>query len=407
MSYAAVIFGLLLLVSLHELGHFLAARAVGIRATRFFVGFPPKLWGKTVGETEYGIGAIMLGGYVRLPGMFRPTGRDAARRLEYRAEPLAITLDDLARAENADRVRTELEYLDHRAAAMVGGGEASERDIRLFRDIVGKLLDDCHERAYWRAPLWRRMVVIAAGPLANVLVCLVVLWTVFTFFLVPNHISWYVGAVEKGSPAAQAGVKVGDRIVRWNGHPLKESTVKSVLRKGRGKPVDLVVKKKGSEQRFTLTPVDDHGKQRVGVGLAEHTGQLTLGWNPISPVRGLKGSLELMGDVSSDSVNGLRRLLHTEGRKEVSSVVGIVRVAPDVQQQLPLVVYFALLNLGIAILNLLPILPLDGGHLAFGVIEAVRNGRPIARAAYERVSMVGIALMLMLFLTGLRNDLGF
>ena len=117
-------------------------------------------------------------------------------------------------------------------------------------------------------------------------------------------------------------------------------------------------------------------------------------------------AVRVLGGTSHQVVTGLGRILNPDNLDEVSSVVGIVKVAPAWAKAGNLVGYLGILSLAIAIYNLLPLLPLDGGHVAFGLLERIRRGRPLPRVAFERYSMVGLLLMLSLFFVGLGNDLG-
>lgn len=431
----AIVGALIFIVMIHELGHFLTARAVGVRATKFYVFFPPALLKKQVGEVEYGVGAIPLGGFVRLPGMFEPTAADTHWRLEPTLEELIRGVSDpdlrlqlssafraLARAANADELRTELMEL-HAVVSQVleqqkdtvGPFEGQPLAVyqRRLRKLLGRIegiADDCHPRAYWRASLWRRMAVIFAGPLVNILLAFLVLFVYIAFFQPRFEQQWQVASVTKGGPAAEAGVRKGDRIVEWGGKPASPDgrAFSEQVEATRGETLDLVVERDDRRRSYTIEPTRIDGDRRVGVAIGSVPGSVKrLPGNervPIDDSVALAG--RAMWQVTSGTLKGLSRIVRGEDLDQVSSVVGIVKVAPEVERRDRMVEYVAFISLVIAIFNLLPLLPLDGGHMAFGLVEFLRRGRPLPRAAFERFSFVGLALMLGLFLIGLQNDLG-
>ena len=420
MPYLIAIFGLFAIILIHEAGHFLAARMVGVRATRFFIFFPPKLVSVQRGEVEYGIGTIPLGGFVKLPGMFEPRAEESHWRIEPEvrwcadqvAEGAARTqlldlLDAVKRSADADQLGRACTELADGVLA-----HATNRRMRVIARRIRDIADDCHERAYWRAQLWRRMVVILAGPLANIILAFVIFWTVATFLNPVYHYSWKIGKVSPGAPAAVAGVKQGDLIVSWNGvkpgsSARQASRFAKTVTKSIGKPTVISVRdsRAGAGARtYRLTPTDINGKQRIGV--MTQVEQAFVRYERDDPWSALHTGARAMVTTSSAVVTGLSRLTNPDNLDEVSSVVGIVKVAPAWAEAGNLVGYLGILSLAIAIYNLLPLLPMDGGHVAFGVIERIRRGRPLPRAAFERYSMVGLMLMLGLFAVGLSNDLG-
>lgn len=441
-----VILGLMALVMIHEAGHFLAARAVGIRATKFSLFFGPAIWKRQMGETEYRLGTIPLGGYVSLPGMFPPSSSETAERLGEYVKDIALGLDAaddrdalltalnrLASADDPDQLARRLEVLDQELTRAIehqsapGGAhtalsaDAWTKRVGRVQKLVTTILDDCHPRAYWRAQLWRRMTVIAAGPFVNIVVAFVVLTGVLTFF--DPVLRYGIASIEKDSPAAAAGIKPSDTIVKWGGVSASSDLeqMQRAIEKSRGKDVTLVVKNAdGVTRTERLSPVvldrdkkvaaanADKGEdaatpaKRIGVNFElERTA-----WQRRNPVGAAGDSVQFMWLITVGQIKGLSRVVLPEGRKEISSVVGIVKIAPEVQKRDSLLTYIAVISMALAVLNLLPILPLDGGHLMFGLIEFLRRGRPLPRSAFERYSVVGIAFVLMLFVIGLSNDVG-
>lgn len=423
MPYLLAVIALILLVVFHELGHFLAARAVGIRATKFYVFFPPALFKKTVGDVEYGIGAIPAGGFVKLPGMFEPVPGDVAERLRWEYEDLLPEVDGDSRLR-LDAARRAVAHAD-------GPDDLVEplTDIRDTLDAIDEptpvvtksrerivaILDDVHPKAYWRASLWRRMTVIFAGPFVNLLIAFVVL-TAFSWFLSPQYETTgplSVGAVSKNSPAAEAGITTSSRISDWNGpvEGLEPVELGDRIRDSVGKPTDLTwIDKDGDRHSETITPRDitGDGSRDKRMGLVPQLDQdnvAVVGRITTDPMTGMRDAVAQIREVTVGTVTRLPRVFFDdEVRNEVSSVVGIVQVAEDVDQAGTTIHYIALISLVLAVMNLLPLLPLDGGHLLFGLLEAVRR-RPMPRAAFERYSLVGLTLVMILFFIGLDNDL--
>ncbi len=403
MSVAIAIAGLAFLILIHEAGHFFVARAVGMRPRKFYIFFPPALVKRVRNGIEYGIGAIPLGGYVKIPGTHRPAGRDLADYLgpavseapwlEARIEPVRRALDE----ERLDAARSGLSDLRgslERAELSEGARRNAERGVT---DIDDALSPD----AYWRAAAWKRIAVIFAGPATNLVFAVALLAVVFSLGV---PVASSVESVEPGSPAERAGLRAGDEIVAIDGRqvtPVLTERVPARIGETRGQPVTLTVERGG--RRVTLEPARARvrdGAYRLGFRL--RADERTFG--PADAVR--FAALETWA-VTEATGSALGRIVTGSGRDEVSSPVGIVQgssQALEVDERIYLRI-LALISLSLALLNLLPLLPLDGGHIAFSVIEAVR-GRAIPRAAYERVSAIGIALVLMLFFIGLSNDVG-
>jgi regulator of sigma E protease len=431
MPFLEIIAALIALVVLHELGHFLAARAVGIRATKFYIFFPPALLKRTIGDVEYGIGAIPAGGFVKLPGMFEPDPGEVAERMRVELDEVQPHIRDsdvrlqldaarraIAHADGADGLVAPLTEL--RSALLdvqeelAGGAQEARTAVRATTGRIDNLLDDLHPRAYWRAALWRRMTVIFAGPLTNVLIAFVVLvgfygaWVPRYDITKPFHLS----AVEANGPAKLAGVSTKDEIVGWNGPVVGQDVdrLNQRIADGRGKPVTLTWRDRhGTVTSRTIFPAHINGEDapRIGVALP-HSADVQVrvaGRTGVAWPRAAHFALLEMRDITWGSVSSIPRVFFDkQKRKELSSVVGIVQVADDVDQAGMLVRYVAFISMALAVMNLLPLLPLDGGHLLFGLLEALRR-RPMPRAAFERYSMIGMAFVLLLFFIGLDNDI--
>jgi regulator of sigma E protease len=403
MTFLVVIAGLVLLVFLHELGHFWVARAVGMRPRSFYIGFPPALVKIRRKGIEYGIGMIPLGGLVRIPGMHRPAARDLRTLVEpaLREQPsLAPAVGAVRRAleaEDYDAARRAYPELERETAAAhlsTGARRAAERGLR-------EVEEGTSPEAYWRAATWKRVAVIAAGPLANVFIAFAILFAVFTIAGGPSQRpTAEVAAVESGTPAAAAGLQPGDHILAVNGQQTTTFDAAShLIRSSHGGAVTLTVLRDGRR-------VDVGPRRTVRLG-----GRWIFGFEPAArlvPYSTGKAARTAGSDlwgVVTGTATGIRGLFSNQGRSQLSGPVGIVRVSQQ-QLQVGLTHYLEILafvSMSLALLNLLPLLPLDGGHILFSLIEAVRK-RALAREVYERVSVVGIAFILLIFVIAFSND---
>ncbi len=403
MTLLVVIAGLVLLVFLHELGHFWVARAVGMRPRSFYLGFPPALFKIRRKGIDYGIGMIPLGGMVQLPGMNRPAARDLRLFLEQalREEPsLVPAVGAVRRAleaedyEAARRACFELEREVSAAQLTPGARRSAQRALR-------EVEEGTSPEAYWRGATWKRVAVIAAGPLANVAVAFAILFLVFAISGGPsNQATREVFSVTSGTPAAAAGLQPGDHIVAVNGRPTSTfDAVSSSITSSRGRPVTLTVLRNG--RRATVGPrktVKVDGRWRFGFEAATEL-------VPYSTGSAAHAAGSDLWSVVTGTGQGLAGLFSSHGRSQLSGPVGIIRVS---QEQLRVgwthyLEILAFVSMSLALLNLLPLLPLDGGHILFSLIEAVRR-RALAREVYERVSVVGFAFILLLLVIASSND---
>jgi len=205
-------------------------------------------------------------------------------------------------------------------------------------------------------------------------------------------------SVVPGTPAERAGLRAGDRIVAIDGTGVEASHISERIGDSGGRPLELTVERDGGAVTLPPTPPElTDGRYRLGFRLSgEGLGPAEASWQ----------ALRLTGIVTKEIGASLGRLVTGEGRKDIASPVGIVQGSSTAAQE-GVETYLwvlGLLSLSLALLNLLPLLPLDGGHVVFSLIEGVR-GRSVGREIYERVSTVGIALVLILFFIGLSNDI--
>lgn len=357
MSWVLTLLGFVALVVLHELGHFAVAKAVGMRVERFSLFFPPKLIGVRRGETEYMLGAIPAGGYVRITGM-SPRERDSI-------------------------------------------------DLRIAH------------RTYYAQPVWKRLAVIAAGPAMNVLIAFAILWGIYALSAhEPRTDRVRIQAVEHGHPAAGT-VRVGDVLVAVDGRPVRLSSnggsadfiaeISAHRCPGRqvagcpaATPVHLTVLRGGRRLSFAVTPRYEPklGRTLIGIETAPVYVRESLD-------RAAATSVGEMWHVTSLTVTRISEIfVSSHARKEVHSIVGVSDVASEAFSFSATAALFvlALVSLSLAVINLFPFLPLDGGHIFWALAEKLR-GRPIPFSVMERASVVGFALVLFLFLIGFTNDI--
>jgi regulator of sigma E protease len=400
-SWFVAVFGLAFLVLIHEAGHFFTARVLGMRPRRFYIGFPPAIAKFTRNGIEYGIGAIPLGGYVKIPGMHRPAPSDLDTHLGpalREAPELTGSVERMKRKLNRgefehgpelDALETVVESVD----VSQGARRSAERGLNELSDGLGP-------DAYWRARTWKRVAVIFAGPGTNLLFTIVLLTIVFAFGV--RVATQTVAEVSPGSPADVAGLRAGDRIVGVDGQRLNDfDDLFTRIQDSNGAVVHLEVERKGTSHEISVAPTYYSG-QNWAIGFRP-----SARWERYSVGEAVALALDRTWEVTKAIGNGMARLVTGEGRREISSPVGITRVSSQAVQT-DFRVYLQLLafiSLSLALLNLLPLLPLDGGHIAFSLVEGIRR-RAVGREVYERVSIVGIALVLMLFFIGLSNDLG-
>ncbi len=402
MNVLVSILGLALLILVHEAGHFFTALAVKMRPRKFYIGFPPAVAKVKRNGIEYGIGAIPLGGYVKIPGMHRPAGPDLDVGLERARKEAPELTGPIARVErpleagDLEGARAALAELEAAVAAADLSPSTRAAAERVLRDIDDGLAPD----AYWRAGVWKRVAVIAAGPGTN-LAFAIVLFAIL-FMLGTTQATRTIASLDTAKPAAKAGMRPGDEIVAINGQPVGPDDIAARIVASKGRPLRITVVRDG--RRVALPPVravKTAGRYVIGIRLegVEGPGE--------SPPAAFRKSFQVTWDVTTEIGKSLLRLSRGQGKEEISSPVGIVQGSSEALKQgfETYLSVLGLISLSLALLNLLPLLPLDGGHITFSIIEGVR-GRAVPRHVYEKVSAVGIALVLLLFFTGLSNDLG-
>ncbi len=335
------ILGLGLLIFVHELGHYLAARACGMYVEKFYLGFPPAILKTRRGGTEYGIGAIPLGGYVKIAGM--------------------------------------------------------RQDDEVPKAAAG--------RTFSSRPYWQRVVTIAAGATMNLLLAFL-LFFVFYWHYVPRfEPDNTVAVVLENSGAAAAGIEPGDEILAVGGVRSDDPReLRAVLLESPDQQVEIVFRRDG-ETRTVPAHVgrqEDTGQGLLGVAF-ENRRTWTLS---LPPAEAATHAARDLPEITREVFGFLGNLVHRQGLEEITSPIGIVATSTETIR-LGLGIYLRMLgfiSLQLAILNLLPLLPLDGGHIVMILAEKIK-GSPVRREGYEKISAVGLALFFILFVIALNNDI--
>jgi regulator of sigma E protease len=391
-TWVLVIVGFSALIILHEFGHFAVAKWTGMRVERFFLFFPPKLVSLKRGETEYGIGMIPLGGFVKITGM-NPE--------ELEPEP--------ERAPDAGRDTPEglLQRIES------AGEDPSERE-QLPPEVI--------KRAYYNQPVWKRVVVIAAGPAMNILIAFVILFGLAFSLQQASGSGVAVDTLTSDSPAA-GKLKPGDKIVSIDGVPASNEAFNDRVDRFRtlinshkcsgaqangcvaSTPATLVVDRGGKQVTVTVAPKynADASRYLVGVSFAPVTTQPVAQTVP----QAADYSVDTMWLITSKTVSAIARIFQPEQRKQLSGPVGSSRALNEAIGFSTQEAFFilAVISLSLGVINLFPFLPLDGGHIFWSLVEKIRGSR-VPFSVIERASAVGFLLILALFVIGLSNDLG-
>ena len=388
MGLVAAIFGLAVLVMIHEAGHFFAARAVGMTPRKFYIGFGPAIAKTVRGGVEYGIGSIPLGGYVKIPGMNRPSPGDLKASLQpqvrERLAPQLARLDVAIESGDDDAARAALAELRPELGS-----------TRMWQELEWALAPD----AYWRQTTWRRLVAIAAGPAVNLAFAFVLFAVLFV--VASTRDTNVIGRVVSGTPAASSGLRQGDEVLRVAGVKVAPKEIPAHIRATGGRPFRMLVLRDGT--RVLIGPVRaklTQGAYRIGIAIESRTGPGE------SIPAAAADSVRLTWSITSETVRGIGHLTTGRDTDQVSSSVGIVRVSAQAWRQglRDFLFVLGLVSLALGLLNLLPVLPLDGGHIVMALVEKVR-GRTFAQAVYMRYSVIGLSLFAVLMYFGLRNDL--
>ncbi len=335
------------LIFFHEFGHFLVARFFGVGVEKFSLGFGPRLIGKKIGRTDYRISAIPLGGYVKMVG------------------------------EQPD-------------------AEVSPQDLSV---------------SFTHKHVLKRMCIVAAGPIFNILLAVIIFfgisWVSGAMILKPS-----VGEVREGSPALSAGLKAGDLITAIDGVTVSNwEDMTEIIGASKGKTLEITVRRAGTDKVFRVTPELIPAKnlfgediQRYIIGISAsgdvYTRELNLFQALTESLKQTYTIVELMviiigklitGDISADTIGGPIMIAKMAGDQAKAGISNLI-------------FFIALISVNLAIINLVPIPILDGGHLLFFLIELIK-GRPVNLKVREVAQQIGLFIILLLVILVFYNDI--
>jgi membrane-associated protease RseP (regulator of RpoE activity) len=354
----AIIFGIVALIMLHEAGHYFTAKRAGMKVTEFFLGFGPRVWSFRRGETEYGVKAIPAGGYVRIVGM------------------------------------SNLEDVD------------PDEEPRTFR----------------HGTFGNRLTVILAGVSVNLILAFLLIYVALIGRGLPDTLEANVSRVVPDSPAAAAGIRDGDRIIAIDGQRLDvDRDIAEALRDRVGQPTTIVVKRDGGTVTVTAVPKERSSSDQSGI-IGVSVGQSVSSYRSFNPIEAVPESFSTIGQITRDTGAGIGRLFSPDGIERYSknftgdapkqgspasnerprSIIGIVDIGGDLVggNVWSLLFLLGAINLIVALFNLIPLLPFDGGHAAVVIYEQAASkirGREV-RVDFRKLVPV-TALVLVVFLT--------
>jgi regulator of sigma E protease len=460
---AVVIFAVLIIV--HEAGHFLVAKKVGVRVLRFSVGYPPRIWGVRRGETDYAIGATPLGGYVRMLGDEISEEPSESTLAAYLNE---IKLDLLAAAKRTgwlrhsgksgdeaitaiaaacfprdgegrrvaiagadwEQVRNGQPALAQTAAVeVVGRALTSEenyllREIsadtspqaafeRLSKDRPSTLVELFNQRAFPSQPLAKRIAIVLAGPLSNILFAPLLMMIVLMTG-VPAMLP-VLGKVQSTMPAYAAGLRPGDRIVALDGKPITTwDELSEEVKKSGGGVLDFTVQRGAAHElvHIKVQPkrVDEptiYGNKAPTwiIGVMPSGAETT---RYLGPLKAIPRAFTQTAEMGATLCVGIWKIIDgsTPARQALGGPIMIAQIAGREARQgfADVALFTVMLSLELGVINLLPVPLLDGGHLAFFIIEGLR-GKPLQLRHREIAMQVGLFLLVMLMAFVILNDI--
>ena len=386
-----MVVGLAVSIALHELGHLVPAKKFGVRVGQYMIGFGPTLWSRRIGETQYGFKAIPLGGYISMAGMYPPSPKE------------------LAAAASG-----------HRTGRAGGGFFATMvQDARAANDET--LAGDADDRVFYKLPVWKRVVIMLGGPVMNLLFAIVLFSILLTGIGVQtatttvNSVSECIIPADAGrtecaasdpvAPAAAAGLQPGDVIVEVDGQPISTfAEASALIRESPGEPLSIVIERDGAQQTITLTPTaieqpvtdaagqpvldENGGPQTQEVGFAGIRQEVEYLHQPIWA--GPAAAVENVGAVAGIiwqlpvKVYETAVTLVTGGERDPTGPLSIVGAgilsgevaaaeAPILNRVAGFLGLLASLNIALFVFNLIPLLPLDGGHIVVALWDGIKR----------------------------------
>lgn len=354
-GWVILLLGLALSIGLHEVGHLWPAKKFGVKVTKYMIGFGPTLFSKKRGDTEYGIKAIPLGGYIQMIGMIPPASAFKTPGFRNRGNEEEISSED-------------------------------------------------QDRTFYRLKPWKKLIIMFGGPFANLVIALVLTFVLFCGFgnygrtttinqivpCIPTTVNPNCDKVGDPSPSAIAGLKAGDKILEINGTKVTLwSDVEAVLNESMGNAISIKVLRSGVEQSLSITPVtlnlDGTSKPYIGVYLKAERIQQT----PVGAVLQLGSMLvstaELIVQLPMQAVSAFGELDPGTPRNQngAISIIGLgqfsgeIAASSDISFEDKVASQLSLLmslNVALFVFNMIPLVPLDGGHIAAGIYEWIKRG---------------------------------
>lgn len=385
-----IVLGLALSIGLHEIGHLIPAKRFGVKVSQWMIGFGPTLWSRRFGETEYGVKAIPLGGYISMLGMYPPNRDDGRPR----------------------------------------DANTSVFDAMVQEEAPGD--DEPEERMFFRLAWWKRVIVMLGGPVMNLLIAVVIVTVLLcgvgvqtastTIASVSECLPSSVSSASAGcagaaaSPAKAAGLRAGDRIIAIDGTRLSSwAQLSSTIQRSAGTAITLTIERDGAQQQLTVTPgtatatvTGPSGTETKSVGAIGITPTAVRQPQSVTTVPTVVGQAvsQVAGAIVTlpSKVYALAESTFTGTKRDPNGLVGVVgvgRVAgetaasntPLLDRVTALLSLIASLNLALFVFNLIPLLPLDGGHILGALWDALRGGiaRIRGRAAPRPVDITRLA----------------
>lgn len=377
-----IVFGLVIFV--HELGHFIAAKLTGVYAPRFSVGFGPALLSKRFGETEYRLAIIPLGGYVRMASR----EDEATAFLEGGSEAPATT-EPVEAGSSAAVVTTApvVEYEDPHAMKPFGPREVPEN------------------RWFESKSLPARLFIMLSGVTMNVILAFVLCVGILVYYGKPKP-SPAVDQVVAGKPAAAAGLKPGDSLVSIGGTSIKQwDDFQQTVERSIGVPLSLTLMRDGKPMTVTVTPAADTMTDTL-TGKPKPVGRIGLLAkslrDPIPFGEALGGGLTMIGEMGGLVFHTLRNIHPSQLGGPIAIAQASVQVAKSGWVSLLLLI--ATISVNVAIVNLLPIPVLDGGQIVINILESIK-GKPFSLRTRENILRGGLLVIAAIFVLVMFNDI--
>ena len=367
--YAIIVLGILIFV--HELGHFLLAKLLGVSVEKFSLGFGPKLIGKQIGETEYLISAFPLGGYVK---MFGEGGFIEGDKSHHPPE-----------GEDAETPHTA-------------------------EPVLRELTEEEKARSFAHKPPLARIAIVMAGPVFNLLFA----WLIFIVICmlgVPT-VTTKIGEALKDKPAARAGVQKGDVITAINARPVKRwDEIAEGVVASKGQPLAVSIRRGDRDITYTITPEPRVSKNLFGekingyaIGVASAGEVVTEYFDPLQAV--IKGTEQTWKVIDLTVLSLIKMAQRVVPMDSVGGPIMIAKMAGEQATAgiAPFLAFMGLLSVNLGVLNLLPVPVLDGGHLLFFFIEWIFR-RPVPQKVREYAQQIGMVLLLGLMVLAFYNDI--